>query len=264
MTNLPDYPASGVDLAAHNERERARAPGYYGGWMNIDCVIDPRDDIFRFFASHPIAADPIREYLSDGWRSLSELLLVLNSIERSLTACGSVLEFAAGFGRFTRHLVKAIPGRLTCSDVIPGTVDFLREEFEVEGFYSSTEPEALTIPGRYELVFVLSLFTHVPPHRWGAWLRTLHSAVAPGGVLVVSVHNEARARGLGVTFDETGAHFIASSESPSLDAAAYGTTFTTRRFAERQVAAAFPRSKAHYREIAFWDGQDAIAIEKAR
>ncbi len=263
MTHVSDYRAA-IDLDAHNQRERMRAPGNYGDWMKIDCVIDPRDDIFRFFAAHPLAANPVREYLSDGWRTLSELMLALNSADRVLPECRSVLEFAAGFGRFTRHLAKAIPGRLTCSDVMPGSVDFLRAEFGVDGFYSSSDPETLRIPGQYDLVFVLSLFTHLPPHRWGAWLRTLHSAVAPGGALVFSVHNEARGRELGVSFDAQGTHFISSSESPSLDPGAYGTTFTTRQFVERQVAAALPGSATRYREIAFWDGQDAVVVEKGR
>ena len=262
MTNDRHYRAGAVDLDAHNNSERTRAPGNYGDWMKIDCVIDPRDDIYRFFASHPMAANPIREYLSDGWRTLSELMLVLSSVDRALLGCRSVLEFAAGFGRFTRHLAKAMPGRVTCSDVMPGSVDFLREEFGVKGFYSSSDPETLEIPGQYDLVFVLSLFTHLPPQRWSAWLRKLHAAVAPGGILLFSVHNEARAKALGVSFDAQGTHFISSSESPSLDPGTYGTTFTTRRFAEREVASSLPGSAMHYREIAFWDGQDAIVVER--
>jgi SAM-dependent methyltransferase len=251
-----------VDIEAHNERERNRAPGNYGERMNVNCVIDSRDDIFRFFVSHPMAANPVREYLSDGWRTLGELMLALESVDRSLWKCRSLLEFAAGFGRFTRHLTKVMPGRLTCSDVMPGSVDFLCEQFGVAGFYSASNPEALEIPDRYDLVFVLSLFTHLPPHRWSAWLRKLFSAVTPGGALLVSVHNEARARELGVSFDAQGTHYIASSESPLLDSDSYGTTFTTRRFVEREVAAALPGNTIDYREIAFWHGQDAVIIAK--
>ena len=251
-----------VDLIAHNARERSASPDSYGAWMKINCVIDPRDDIFRFFAMHPMAANPVREYLSDGWRTLSELIVVMESADRSLLKCNSVLEFASGFGRFTRHLVKVMPGRITCADVQPGSVDFTRDEFGAEGFYSQARVEDLRVPGHYDLVFVLSLFTHLPPDTWKPWLRKLFDAVAPGGALVISVHNEARGRELGVSFDSQGRHFIASSESPQLGGETYGTTFTTRAFVEREIASALPGNRVDYREIAFWDGQDAVVVGK--
>ncbi len=69
-------------------------------------------------------------------------------------------------------------------------------------------------------------------------------------------------RELGVTFDAQGRHFIASSESPQLGGETYGTTFTSRAFIEREVAAALPGNKVDYREIAFWDGQDAVIVGK--
>jgi hypothetical protein len=121
-------------LADHNALERSGSRERYSAWMRVNCVIDPRDDIFRFFYNHPLACNPVREYLADGWRTLSELMLLMDSIDRPLTRTRSMLEFAAGFGRFTRHLAPVLPGRLTVSDLHPGSVDFLREQLGVDGF----------------------------------------------------------------------------------------------------------------------------------
>jgi SAM-dependent methyltransferase len=250
------------NLAVHNAMERLKAPGRYSQWMHVNCVIDPRDEIYRFFAEHPIAANPIREYLADGWRTLSELMLILESVDRPLARSRSLLEFASGFGRFTRHLARVLPGRVTCSDLQPGSMEFARAQFGVNAFYSGTEPASLRIPGRYDVVFVLSMFTHLPPRRWAEWLETLFAAVEPGGVLVFSVHGEAHGREQGVSLDGDGTRFLASSESASLGTDAYGTTFTTRSFVERQVARALPGFAAHYRDTAFWVGQDAVIVEK--
>ena len=249
-----------ANLAAHNALERMQAPQRYGHWMRVNCAIDPRDDIFRFFANHEIAKNPIREYLSDGWRTLSELMLLLETVDQPLLKAGSVLEFAAGFGRFTRHLVKVLPGRVTCSDVMPGSVEFLREQFGVDGFASSHDPEKVTLPGSYDLVFVLSMFTHLPTRMWAPWLRTLKRSVKPGGLLVFSVHNEAVAREIGVVFDADGTHFINSSESPSIDGQIYGTTFTTRKFVEDSVAGVFGVKPFHYQPQGFWHGQDGVVV----
>ena len=249
-----------ANLTAHNQLEALHAPQRYSHWMRVNCVIDERDDIFRFFANHEIAKNPIREYLSDGWRTLSELMLLLETVDKPLSKTGSVLEFAAGFGRFTRHLVKVLPGRVTCTDVMPGSVDFLREQFGVEGFYSSHDPEKVSLPAKYDLVFVLSMFTHLPTRMWVPWLRALQRMVKPGGLLVFSVHNEQTASEIGVGFDPAGTHFIASSESPSIDGQTYGTTFTTRKFVEDSVSGVFGTKPLHYQAQGFWNGQDGVVV----
>lgn len=251
-------------LAEHNARERSGASDRYGAWMGVNCVIDPRDDIFRFFYNHPLAANPVREYLADGWRTLSELMRLMEALDRPLTRAASMLEFAAGFGRFTRHLAPLLPGRVTCSDVHPGSIGFLRDEFKVRVFDSSEDPAKLAIPGRFELVFVLSLFTHLPPAAWRAWLAKLYAAVAPGGHLVVSVHSEQTARDQGVVFGDDGTFFQPMSESTALARDVYGTTFTTRAFVEDEIERALGRRPAHYGANAFWNGQDAVAVRRAR
>ena len=178
-----------ANLTAHNALERMLAMQRYSRWMRVNCVIDPRDDIFRFFANHELAKNPIREYLSDGWRTLSELMMLLEAVNQPLLQTKSVMEFAAGFGRFTRHLVKALPGRVACTEVMPGSVDFLREQFGVESFESSHDPAQIKLAGQYELVFVLSMFTHLPTPMWTPWLLKLKRLVKPVGLLIFSVHN---------------------------------------------------------------------------
>lgn len=249
-----------ANLTAHNALERMLATQRYSRWMRVNCVIDPRDDIFRFFANHALAKNPIREYLSDGWRTLSELMVLLEAVNQPLLQTGSVMEFAAGFGRFTRHLVKALPGRVACTEVMPGSVNFLREQFGVESFESSHNPAQINLPGQYELVFVLSMFTHLPTPMWTPWLLTLKRLVKPGGLLIFSVHNENVATEAGVIFDADGTHFIADSESSSLDVNTYGTTYTTRKFVEDNVRNVLGSEPLLYQPYTFWSGQDAVLI----
>jgi SAM-dependent methyltransferase len=255
--------ANPADLDAHNTLERTRAPGSYASWMNINCVIDTRDDIFRFFANHDAAKNPLREYLSDGWRTLAELMIILETLDRPLLRFNRILEFASGFGRFTRHLAPLLPGKVTCADVMPGSMEFARSEFGVETIDTSHDPQALRLSHGYDLIFVLSMFTHFPPAKWVPWLKALRGGLAPNGILIFSVCNEDTGRAAGLTFDDDGTHFIRSSESPSLDADVYGTTYTTRAFVEKQVRAAFGNAEFSYFTKAFWAGQDAVAISFA-
>jgi SAM-dependent methyltransferase len=250
-------------LAAHNLREEHRLAGNFADWTGVNSIISPDDDIFRFFAGHPDSRNPLRDYIADGWRTLCELQRVLDTAGRNLYRCPSFLEFAAGHGRFTRHLAKALPpGALTVSDVVPGSVAFLRQHWAVKGFDSTAAPEALSIADEFDVVLVLSLFSHLPESTWRAWLRKLYSAVAPGGVLVMTTHGDEAARKSGVDWGPAGYAFFAASESQALHGAQYGTTFTSANYVQQAIAAAAAGATVTHIPTAFWSYQDAWVLQK--
>jgi 2-polyprenyl-3-methyl-5-hydroxy-6-metoxy-1,4-benzoquinol methylase len=245
-------------LPAHNLREQHRLAGNFSDWTGVDASISPDDDIFRFFATHPDSRNPLRDYIADGWRTLCELQRVLDRVGKNLYRCPSFLEFACGHGRFTRHLANALaPGTLTVSDVVPGCVEFLRQRWAVKGFDSSFDPDALRAPDRYDVVFVLSLFSHLPESTWQAWLRTLYGAVAPGGVLVLTTHGELAARKSGVDLGARGFAFFAASESQTLEAHAYGTAFAAADYVGKAIALSTAPAAVLHLPAAFWSYQDA-------
>lgn len=248
-------------LGAHNLREQHRLPGHYSEWTGVNAVVAPDDDIFAFFAAHPTSINPVRDYLSDGWRTFHELTRVLDKVDKRVFRVQSFLEFACGHGRFTRHLAQALPlGAVTASDVVPGSVDFVCHHFGVRGFYSTTRPEDLPPSGTHEVVFALSLFSHLPEATWQRWLSVLYERVAPGGALVVSLHGDKCARLNGVSLEQQPFVFYPSSESHAIDGATYGTTFTRRDWVEATARAVAPRARIHFEPEVFWGNQDALII----
>ena len=254
-----------TQLAAHNLIETQGLLGAFAPWMGLDAHIDPQDDVFGFFNGHGSWSSPLRDYLADGWRTLSELMLLLERGGRPLAGFDAVLEFASGHGRFTRHLAKALgPGRVTVSDVVPGAVAFSTTHFGVQGFVSAARPAQLHWPRRYGLVFVLSLFTHLPRATWSAWLARLWEAVAPGGVLVFTTHGALATERAGVTLDAEGFHFHPESESHAIDAAEYGTSYTSRAFVEAELGLlAPPPTRVDVEPAWFWAHQDAWVLQRA-
>lgn len=257
--------APSTQLAAHNLIEAAGLQGAFSEWMGLDASIDPADDVFGFFNGYGSWSSPLRDYLADGWRTLSELLLLLERCGCPLTGFGAVLEFASGHGRFTRHLARAVGAeRVTVSDVVPGAVDFSRRHFGVQGFVASAEPQIMRWPGRFDLVFVLSLFTHLPKSTWLPWLQRIWDAVEPGGVLVFTTHGEQAIARAGVPVDDSGFHFRPESESTTIDAAQYGVTYTTRAFVQAQLARLQPHVQlVDFTPAWFWNHQDAFVLQRA-
>ncbi|AVO48762.1 methyltransferase type 12 [Melaminivora suipulveris] len=252
-------------LDAHALIEGHGLGGSYSNIMGLDCTISAQDDIFAFFADHPSSRNPLRDYLADGWRTLAELMLLLETVGQPLLATPRVLEFASGHGRFTRHLVKALgTDRIAVSDVVPGAVEFARNTFGVQGFVSASRPEDVRWPQRYELVFVLSLFSHLPRSTWGRWLAQLYQAVTPAGLLVFSTHGAKAAAYDNVQLDAEGFFFAPSSESQAIDKNEYGTTFTSQDFVRARIAEECgAASLVHSSAVHFWNHQDAWVLRKA-
>lgn len=246
-------------LPAHNLRERIDYPSSFRRWMRIECAIHPEDDIFRFFSVYPGCRDPIRAYLADGWRSLAELMVLLERWGRPLLGFPSVLEFAAGFGRFTRHLAPLLGERLTAVEIVPEAAAFLRETIGVCALPSHRDPARAELPGGQSLVFALSFFTHLPFPRWGSWLLRLADALAPDGWLLVTTHGDAAIAEYGVEVAGDSL-FLPSSESRALAPEDYGTTFVRDAAQRALFAALFPGARIEHAARAFWLAQDAWLI----
>jgi tetratricopeptide (TPR) repeat protein len=249
------------NLYAHNRIESIGRAETFESWFGFDCRIHEDDEIFKFFANHPTSLNPVRDYLADGWRTMMELMYILDDIEKPIKKCQSFLEFATGFGRFTRHLTIPLRNsRHVVSDVMPGSVDFLIKHFGVEGFYSTNEPEQVEIPGRYDIVFVLSLFSHLSEEVWGRWLKKLYSAVDEGGVLIFTTHGSTTAKSKNITIPASGFLYGRESESKVLSSDYYGTTFTSPEYVRYTILRETGQSSYLEYPGHFWNGQDAYVI----
>ena len=251
-------------LQAHALIEAHDLNGSFRNIMGLDCSISDKDDIFAFFAGHPSSINPLRDYFADGWRTLAELMSLMESVGHPLVQSQHFLEFASGHGRFTRHLAKLLgPDRVTVSDVVADGVGFAQEKFGVQGFVSVTKPEQLQAPRLYDTVFVLSLFTHLPRSTWNAWLQALWNVVAPGGLLIFTTHGAKATAYDQITLDSKGFFFAPVSESTAIDQQEYGMTFTSEAFVRQQIDVVMGGDKlVAFSPVHFWNHQDAFVLRR--
>jgi SAM-dependent methyltransferase len=155
--------------------------------------IDYADDLLQY--SLGVAAprpalryyDAVRMYFQGGEWNAAEMAEVVGEYGFPLADAGSVLEFACGWGRVTRHLVHLMDrSRLTVSDVDPVAVQFVCRKLGVRGFASTIDPLDLRHEDRYDVILIVSLFSHLPLADWGPWLGRLGRLLEPGGALAFS------------------------------------------------------------------------------
>jgi SAM-dependent methyltransferase len=100
-----------------------------------------------------------------------------------------VLDFGCGWGRMTRFFARDVtPGRLFGCDPVQGILDVCAES-GVPARFARSEfmPDRLPFDDRFDLAFSFSVFTHLSEAAHERCLRALHAALAPGGILVVTV-----------------------------------------------------------------------------
>ena len=220
-------------------------------WKALNRAIDERDDMLDF-ALNLFGRDRDRAVVNYFQNALDQYTL-LEHIARWRGAPSRMLDFASGYGRLTRLLVHdRLAADVTVSDILEGAMQFQAEQFGVRTILSTRDPEEFSAPGNYDLIFVASLFTHLPASTFTRWLRRLSELLTPEGLLVFSVHDESLApdKVEGISFHST-------SESRVLDLEDYGSTFVTEGYVRAQAAAIgagwscvrMPRAMADWQDV---------------
>ncbi len=128
-----------------------------------------------------------RHYLSCGASALNVILTALQLADVPDPA--TILDFGAGAGRVTRWLRAAFPNAaLDVCDLRQQDLDFCRDEFGARSWTSGTEISSLNAPGRYDLIWLGSVATHLPAAQTVQMLKKMLSWTNRAGLAVISFH----------------------------------------------------------------------------
>ena len=144
-----------------------------------------------------------------------------------------VLDFACGYGRLLRFMAAWLPQRnIRGAEIQADALETNRRLFGIEGHPSSSDPAAFSIDQRFDMIWVASLFSHLPDRLFRAWLGKLHSLLAPGGLLCFSVRDESQFAG---EMPEAGFVYRPESERIPIDASVYGTAWASEDYVRRAI-----------------------------
>jgi len=224
----------------------------------LTAVIHPSDEMFRYERAIPYRSREAAAigYFASGLQILQTVREIVEWRFGGFAGVRSLLDFASGYGRVTRYLVRALsPERITVAEIDSSAVEFQRSVFGVGGFVSSADPERFALDRDFDAILAASFFSHLPERSFERWLRGLCAGVAPGGVLIFSVH------GMDLLPDGGSPSpivFRPVSETDRLDPAEYGTSYVTAEFVRAAVSRsagagdrllAFPRGLAGLQDL---------------
>jgi len=127
-------------------------------------------------------------YWVNGRAAIDVLLSAMLAAQR--TEFAAVLDLPCGGGRVTRHLVAFFPD----SVIYASDIDAERQRWVVAhlGATPFDPPNFQVAPARtFDLIFVGSLLTHFPADLFTQALTWFIAALAPDGLLVVTLHGRA-------------------------------------------------------------------------
>jgi len=103
-----------------------------------------------------------------------------------------ILDFGCGCGRVVRHWADGGDDvEVHGTDLNPRLVEWSRDNLSFARFQTNGLEPPLPYPDEsFELVYVLSVFTHLPEPLQRPWIEELWRVLAPAGVLAISTHGE--------------------------------------------------------------------------
>jgi SAM-dependent methyltransferase len=134
-------------------------------------------DVEWFLRGGRLAAGSIRAALWRQGRRIEEL--------------GAVLDFGCGCGRVTRNWLALRETDVFGSDMNEEAIEWCRRNLPFATFESNGLAPPLTFDTeRFDLVYALSVVTHLPAEIQLLWMRELERVLRPGGLLMLSTHGE--------------------------------------------------------------------------
>jgi SAM-dependent methyltransferase len=238
--------------------------------FGVPLIVHEEDFLLKFLQQHlPDDTIALRHYFDNGRESATRIReIILRNIQPTGIATinpdeFSLLDFASGFGMVNRHFPIVMPeARVEASDIHPKAVEFHEKYLNTKCHLSNYIPSNLNIPHNYDVIVVLSFFSHMPAHSWLPWLRTLCDLLEEGGMLIFTTHGPSSSVASTENFIHKGLdfYFYPESEQDDLIQTEYGTACAHPSFAMKIFEALPDMHLSEYKQGIWWGGTQDVYV----
>lgn len=133
----------------------------------------------------------VADFVRGGAQAASDLGGALEGAGRSFSTSRSVLDFGCGCGRVAAHVHERAGAatKISGSDVDAPAIAWDVEHLGWGDFrVNRAEPPLPYEDASFDVVYSISIFTHLDERRQDAWLAEIARVLEPGGVALLSIH----------------------------------------------------------------------------
>jgi SAM-dependent methyltransferase len=141
-----------------------------------------------------VAGAAAGEFHATGVAAARRIADILEAADHPLTGQRTILDFGCGPGRLAACIRDLHPRALLYGcDIDPEAIAWARASLHDVGRFivSGAEPPLPFDDGSFDLVYAISVFTHLPEDLQHAWLAELRRVLKPGGILLTTTLNPA-------------------------------------------------------------------------
>jgi SAM-dependent methyltransferase len=154
------------------------------------CDVDGVPIPSRLLVTQVVGEPDWRTFLQGGRDNVDSIAAFAREGGVELADATYILDFGCGCGRVIRHLPSHTKAALMGVDYNPRAIGWCARNLKGE-FRTNRLHPPLDLPAdRFDLVYLLSVFTHLHPDTQGSWLAELARVARPGGIVLTTFHDE--------------------------------------------------------------------------
>jgi len=103
----------------------------------------------------------------------------------------AVLDFGCGCGRLSRYFEGSDAYQVSATDINPDLVNWCKTNLcRIDTKLNGIRPPAPFPENKFDLIYTLSIFTHLPHTLTEEWLADFGRMLKPGGILIATTHGQ--------------------------------------------------------------------------
>lgn len=137
----------------------------------------------------------IDNYVKSGESIVKSLISGLSYSGKNLDEFDSILDFGCGAGRQIQYFYDSKPSNITGCDPNAEHIQWLSSKYPLANFYvSEFNPPLPFTDAQFDLIYSVSVFTHLSEKAQFSWLAELNRILRVGGVALLTIQGEHAAR----------------------------------------------------------------------
>lgn len=137
------------------------------------------------------------EFVAIGKTCATDIQAALRKVGRELGSFERILDFGCGCGRTLVHIRDLAPqAKIEGTDIDANAIRWCREHLKFASFSLSKETPPIGYEAdSFDLIYVISVFTHLDEDYQFRWLEELRRIARPGAIIVLTVNGAKNGQG---------------------------------------------------------------------